>query len=160
MRGRFIPVFLLLLTAAALSQQPTTAAKTPEAKPYNTPDSPMKSLFEAKIKAEWDALKSRDKKAYGELLADEYQGVEADGRGERNKVQAIVEVPETNIVNYTMWGLKVTPIGNDAAFVVYEITMQFSPKAQVRYSRIYIGELWKKEGADWKILHYQETHVR
>jgi len=148
------------LIGTALSQQTSAPAKTAENKSTDVADSALKSMFEAKIKVQWDALKNRDKKAFGELLADEYQGVETDGRGERNKIQAIVEVPETNLVNYTMWGLKVTPISPDAAFVVYEITMQFPPKSQVRYSRIYIGELWEKQSGQWKILHHQETHVR
>jgi hypothetical protein len=160
MRACLVFVFAVLLSGVASWQQPASSAKPAESTAIGSPDSPLKSLFESKIKIEWDALKNKDKKAYGDLLADEYQGVEADGRGERNKVQAIVEVPETNVVNYTMWGLKVTPISPDAAFVVYEITMQFPPKAQVRYSRIYIGELWVKQSGQWKILHYQETHVR
>jgi hypothetical protein len=160
MRSCFIFACAPLLIGVALAQQTSAPAKTAENKPASAPDSALKSMFEAKIKVQWDALKNRDKKAFGELLADEYQGVETDGRGERNKIQAIVEVPETNLVNYTMWGLKVTPISPDAAFVVYEITMQFPPKSQVRYSRIYIGELWEQQSGQWKILHHQETHVR
>ncbi len=159
MRGYLIFACTALI-GTALSQQTSAPAKTAENKSTDVADSALKSMFEAKIKVQWDALKNRDKKAFGELLADEYQGIETDGRGERNKIQAIVEVPETNLVNYTMWGLKVTPISPDAAFVVYEITMQFPPKSQVRYSRIYIGELWEKQSGQWKILHHQETHVR
>lgn len=159
MRGYLIFACAALI-GTALSQQTSAPAKTAENKSTDVADSALKSMFEAKIKVQWDALKNRDKKAFGELLADEYQGIETDGRGERNKIQAIVEVPETNLVNYTMWGLKVTPISPDAAFVVYEITMQFPPKSQVRYSRIYIGELWEKQSGQWKILHHQETHVR
>jgi len=120
----------------------------------------LKSLFESKVRAEWEALKNKDKQAYGDLLADEYEGVEVDGRGERNKIQSINEVAELNVANYTLWGLKVTPLGADAAFVVYEVTMQFPPKSQIRYSRIYIGALWVKRGGQWKELHYQETHVK
>jgi len=36
-------------------------------------DSSLKDMFEAKIKAEWEAIKNKDKKAYGDLLADDYQ---------------------------------------------------------------------------------------
>lgn len=123
-------------------------------------DSALKELFEAKIKAEWEALKNKDKKSYGDLLADDYQGVEVDGRGERNKLQAINELTNQNVFNYTLWGLKVTPLGADATFVIYEVTMQFPPTAQIRYSRVYIGELWVKRGGEWKELHYQETRVK
>jgi len=156
-RGCLIFACVAGLSCLALSQQPPTPDRAGENKPG---DSALKELFQSKIKVEWEALKNKDKKAYGELLDDEYQGVEADGRGERNKIQAINEVPETNVYNYTLWGLKVIPVGTDAAFVIYESTMQFPPKALVRYSRVYISELWVKREGNWKILHYQETHVK
>jgi len=117
-------------------------------------------MFEAKIKAEWEAIKNKDKKTYGELLADDYQGVEVDGKGERNKLQALTELADSNVFTYTLWGLKLIPAGPDAVLVIYEVTMQFPPKAQVRYSRVYISELWIKRSGQWKEVHYQETHVK
>ena len=117
-------------------------------------------MFQAKIKAEWDALKSKDKKAYGELLADDYQGVEVDGQGERTKLQALNELANGNVYKYTLWGYKLIPLGPDAAFVIYEVTLQFPPKSAVRLSRVYITELWVKRAGQWKELHYQETHVK
>ena len=123
-------------------------------------NSGLKDMFESKIKAEWEALKNKDKKAYAELLADDYEGVEVDGRGERNKIQSVNELADTNVFNYTLWGFKLIPLGPDTALVIYEVTMQFPPKAQVRYSRVYISELWVKRAGQWKELHYQETHVK
>jgi hypothetical protein len=120
----------------------------------------LEEVFQAKVKDEWEAIKNKDKKAYGELLADDYEGVEVDGRGERNKVQAVNELGETNIFNYTLWGFRLVPLPPDGAFVVYEVTMQFPPKAQVRFSRVYITELWRKREGTWKEVHYQETHVK
>ncbi|MFZ0803507.1 MAG: nuclear transport factor 2 family protein [Terriglobales bacterium] len=120
----------------------------------------LKDLFQSKIKVEWDALKNKDKQAYGALLADDYEGVEVDGQGERTKLQAINEMAETNVFNYTLWGYKLIPLGPDAAFVIYEVTMQFPPKSVVRFSRVYITELWVKRAGEWKELHYQETHVK
>jgi hypothetical protein len=128
--------------------------------PSAGPDSGLKEMFEAKIKDEWEALKKKDKKAYGDLLADGFEGVEVDGKGERNKIQAINEVVEGNVFNYTLWGYKMIPLEPDAAFVIYEVTMQFPPKSAVRYSRVYISELWVKRDGQWKELHYQETHVK
>jgi hypothetical protein len=109
---------------------------------------------------EWEALKNRDEKAYAELLDDDYQGVEVDGRGERNKIQSLNELAQQNVYNYTLWGFKLIPLEPDAAFVIYEVTVQFPPKAQIRYSRVYISELWVKRAGRWKELHYQETRVK
>lgn len=106
------------------------------------------------------SAQNKDRKAYGELLADDYQGVEVDGRGERNRIQAVNEVAETNVFNYTLFGFKLIPAGPDAALVIYEVTMQFPPKSVARYSRVYISELWIKRAGQWKEVHYQETHVK
>jgi hypothetical protein len=162
MRDCFVFACIAALTSLALAQQPAVPAKTGQSEPSagTSADSKLKDMFEAKIKAEWEALKNKDKKAYGELLADDYQGVEVDGRGERTKIQAVNELADTNIFNYTLWGLKVVPLEPDAAFVIYESTMQFPPKSAIRYSRVYISELWVKRAGQWKEVHYQETHVK
>jgi hypothetical protein len=151
----------LLLACFGLAQQPAMknpaeAGKSPGA----SVESKLKDMFASKVKAEWEALKKKDKKAYGDQLAEDYQGVEVDGRGERTKIQAINEVVDGNVYDYSLWGFKLIPLGPDAAFVIYEVTMQFPPKAAVRYSRVYISELWVKRNGEWKELHYQETHVK
>ncbi len=150
MRNCFVHAWVLWLTSLAWAQQPASTSA----------ESNLKDLFQSKIKTEWDALKNKDKTAYGALLADDYEGVEADGRGERTKIQALNELVDGNVYNYTLWGFKLIPLGPDAAFVIYEVTMQFPPKSVVRYSRVYITELWVKRGGEWKELHYQETHVK
>jgi hypothetical protein len=161
MRNRFIVFCAAGLTSLAWAQEPTPPTQFGEGKSAKvSANASLNDLFQAKIKDEWEALKNKDKKAYGELLADDYQGVEVDGKGERNKLQALNELTETNVTNYTLWGFKLIPLPPDGAFVVYEVTMQFPPKAQVRYSRVYITELWMKRAGEWKEVHYQETHVK
>lgn len=150
---------VVCLTFSVCAQQPAAPAKTGESK-QPAADSALKDMFEAKIKAEWEAIKNKDKKAYAELLADDYEGVEVDGKGERTKTQALIELADTNVANYTLWGYKLIPLGPDAAFVIYESTIQFPPRSVVRFSRVYITELWVKRSGQWKELHYQETHVK
>jgi hypothetical protein len=175
MRGCFVSAWMVGLTSLfliqpLLAQPPTAPSDAPSAAPSKIAPSPlpsgisvdpkMKDMFEAKIKAEWEALKSKDKKSYAELLDDDYQGVEVDGKGERNKTQAINELAEQNSFNYTLWGYKLIPLGADAALAIYESTLQFPPTAQIRYSRVLISEVWVKRAGQWKELHYQETRVK
>jgi uncharacterized protein DUF4440 len=160
MRAFLIFLWIILLACLGFSAQPAGQATNPQAEQSAGCDSALKEMFEAKIKVEWEALKNKDKKSYGEQLAEDYQGVEVDARGERNKIQSINEVSNLNVYNYNLWGFKVTPLGPDAAFVVYEVTIQFPPKSVVRYSRIYVTELWVKRGGQWRELHYQETQVK
>ena len=147
-------------TCSAWAQQPSSSAIAAASKSAQARDAALKDLFEAKIKTEWEALKNKDKKSYGQLLAEDYEGVELDGQGERSKLQAIDELVSTNVFNYTLWGLKVISLNDDAAFVVYEVTMQFPPTSTLRYSRIYVGEVWVRRSGEWKELHYQETRVK
>jgi hypothetical protein len=150
------------VTALAVAQQPAPQSNSGEGRQSGSvsADSALKDMFEAKIKAEWEAIKNKDKKAYGELLADDYQGVEVDTQGERTKIQALSELQNGNVFNYTMWGFKFIPLCSDAAFVIYEVTLQFPPRSVVHFSRVYITELWVKRDGQWKELHYQETHVK
>src|SRR6202045_1519145 len=159
---KFFVVFIVGLTALASGQIPEAPVQFPETKPSLTAasDSGLKDMFQAKIKAEWEAIKNKDKKAYADLLADDYQGVEVDNQGERTKSQALTELAQGNVSTYTLWGYKLIPLGSDAAFFIYEVTLQFPPKSVVRYSRVYITELWVKRAGQWKELHYQETHVK
>jgi hypothetical protein len=162
MRHCYVWACFMGLTASTLGQQPATPTKSSaNQQPTSvSTDSGLQEMFQAKVKAEWEAVKNKDKKAYAELLADDYQGVEVDGKGERTKVQAINELEAGNVSNYTLWGFKLIPLGPDAAFVIYEVTLQFPPKSVVHYSRVYITELWVKRAGQWKELHYQETHVK
>lgn len=162
MRDYLVGVCIALFSASfVLAQEPPVKAPTEFGNSSDTPaQSKLEALFQAKVKAEWEAVKAKDKKAYGDLLADDYQGVEVDGKGERTKIQALNELAESDVSNYTLWGFKLIPVGQDAAFVIYEVTMQFPPKSVVRYSRVYITELWLRRAGEWKELHYQETHVK
>jgi Domain of unknown function (DUF4440) len=162
MQSRLICSCVVWLTSFALTQQPAMPPTGGETRPSSAASAELnlRNTFESKIRTEWDALKNKDKKAYGSLLADDYEGVEVDGRGERNKIQAINEVVDGNVYDYRLWGYKLIPVGPDAAFAIYEVTMQFPPKSVVHYSRVYVTELWVKREGEWKELHYQETHVK
>ena len=120
----------------------------------------LTNLLDAKIKAEWEAFKNKDKKAYADLLADDYVAVEADGDGERNKQRMLREIEHSMYTDYTLSFLKVTPLGPDAAFVRYEAFFRFPPKSAVKFEKVIIGEVWVKRDGQWKSLHYQETRVK
>ncbi len=162
MRNYLLLAGIVALTALCWAQEAPTAGKASASQPFGsvTTDPALKNMFEAKVRAEWEALKNKDRKAYADLLADDYQGVEVDGRGERNKIQSVNDLADTNAFNYTLERLKLMPLGPAAAFVIYEVTMQFPPKAGLRFSRVYISELWVQRDGQWKELHYQETHVK
>ena len=104
MRNHLVCVCITVsLACFGMAQQPATKKPAEAATSSNaSAEAKLKDMFESKVKAEWEALKKKDKNAYGELLAEDYEGVEVDGRGERNKIQAINEVPNGNVYDYTL----------------------------------------------------------
>ena len=152
----------VILTGLALAQQPPASSQANESKQSSAASTQpeVKDVLESKVKSEWDAFKNRDKKAYADLLSDDFIAVEDDGDGARNKTHAVNEVPASNVRNYSLAFFKFIPLAPDAAFVTYEITMEFSPKAAVRYKRVLVTEIWIKRDGQWKARHYQETRVK
>jgi ketosteroid isomerase-like protein len=149
-----------LLTCLAFPQQPTGKAVEPAPPGAASAQAKLKDLLDSKVRAEWEAFKNKDKKAYGELLADDYVAVEADGEGERNKWHILREIEHTMFTEYTLSFLKVVRLGPDAAFVRYEAFFRFPPKSAVPFEKVIIGEIWVKRDGQWKSLHYQETRVK
>jgi hypothetical protein len=145
------------LARNAAAQSGATAGQT--AKPA-AGSSDLTNLLDAKVKAEWEAFKKKDKKAYGDLLADDYVAIEADGDGERTKGRMLREIEHNMMTDYTLSFLKVTPLCPDVAFVRYEVFFRFPPKSAVPFEKALIGELWVKRDGQWKALHYQETRVK
>ena len=153
---------VILLVTSSLAQPASDQKKASSASQSAHKSAPvdLKQVLQTRVKAEWEALKTRNKKAYGDLLADDFVAVEDDGNGERNKIQAIAEIDRSNIFNYAASFFDLLPLAPDVAFVRYEVTMQFPPKAVVRYKRVLATEIWLKRGGEWKLCRYQETRVK
>jgi hypothetical protein len=147
----------LVLGSFVLWKNPQGVASQ-AAKPAAPPE--LTNLLDARIEAEWQAIKSKDQKAYGDLLTEEYVAVEADGGGERYKWKALNELQESAVTDFTLSFLKVTPLCTDAAFARYEVFIKFPPKSAVPFEKILVGEIWVKREGQWKVLHYQETRVK
>lgn len=142
-----------MLGGLVFGQQPQNTAPRSSA-------ADLTDLLDAKIKAEWQAIKSRDQKAYGDLLTDDFVGVEADGNGERYKWKALSELQQSVVSDFTLSFLKVTSLCPDAAFARYEVFIKFPANSTVRFEKLLVGEVWVKRDGQWKARHYQETRVK
>src|SRR5690349_5869218 len=147
----------LALAGFVFGQKPQGSAP-PADKTASPPE--LTNLLDKKIKAEWQAIKDKDRKAYGDLLAEEFVGVEADGGGERYKWKVLNELQHSSVTDFTLSFLKVTPLCADAAFARYEVFIKFPAKSTVRFEKVLVGEMWVKRDGQWKSLHYQETRVK
>jgi len=160
MKARIWRWLVLALTAYAAAQTgQSTQNSSPQAPIAHAP-SRTSDILEANVKTEWEAFKNKDKKAYSDLLAEDFIAVEDDGEGMRKKNTAVGEVDHSVVSKYYLFALKVLPLGADAALVTYELTIEFPPKAQVRIKRVLVSELWLKREGQWKLRYYQEMRAR
>lgn len=155
---------LLAFACALLWGSGLTSPQQSPSKRTESPPTPtlaeLTNLLDGKIQAEWDAIKRKDPKAYGEFLTDDFIGVEADREGERYKWKVLSELSASAVTDYTLSFLKVTPLCPEAAFVRYEVFIKFPPKSLVKFEKLLVGEVWVKRDGAWKSMHYQETKVK
>lgn len=175
-RSWWMAAIVAVTTSLMFAQQPPSKVEPPPARsvappvakelemnlkptfPGITPE--LEKLLEAKVTAEWEAIKARDKEAFTKLLTDDFIAVEDDAEGARNRFKAANEISASMVHHYTLERMKAFPLGPDVTFVKYESTMGFPATAIYRYKRVWISEIWVRQGADWKLWRYQETRVK
>ena len=163
MKKRILILCLALaMPLSVLAQQSAGTRKIAQTSPpqNKTVRPELADVLEAKVGAAWATFKKRDKVGYAEFLTDDFQGVEADGDGERPKPHLLQEVERSMYTDYLLQLFQVQQLGPNYAFVTYEATMQFPQGPATRFKRVFIGELWTKRDGPWKMMRYQETPVR
>jgi Domain of unknown function (DUF4440) len=161
----WLSLFWAALAIALLASAPARQA-APEQAPVFAPQrqapapTGLAKQLEANVRAAWDSFKNKDQVAYASLLAEEFQAVEADGEGERARIQVLREVEHCLYTDYLLQFFQVQPLGPDHAFVTYESTMRFPRPSVVPLRRVFVGELWSRQRGQWKMMRYQETLVR
>jgi len=75
---------VLLLTSLALAP-PMVRAQPTSGKGQPAQGAQVAKLARTNVKTEWEAFKNKDKKAYSDLLAEDFLAVEDDNQGQRNK---------------------------------------------------------------------------
>ena len=152
----------LLLACSAFGQQPAAPKGPPPTNLHSNTAAPadLSELLQANIRGMWAAFRDKKKQAYAEYLWDDYEAVEEDGNGERNKLRVLREVGESVVNGYNLQASQVDSLGPDAALVTYENVIQFPRGAGSRFEKIFISEIWLKRHGQWKAWRYQATRVK
>jgi len=155
-----VALLTLALIGPSCAQQSTSQPAAPSQAAVAPAQAQLKDLLEANVRAEWEAFKTKDRKAYGDLLAEDFVAVETDGEGARNKIHALNELDRSPLRTYTLHNFKLITACPTAAVVTYELTMEFPPKSTVRFLRVWASELWLNREGHWQARYYQETRVK
>ncbi len=75
----------------------------------------MPSVVEQKIREAWRDFKEKREDAYAALLADDFTGIEIDGKGPHDKRASVSEVRAGTLNSYSLNNLKVLALGANAA---------------------------------------------
>ena len=163
MRNYFFGAWIgLLMACAAFGQQPQVGKGPPPTNLHSNTAAPadLSELLQANIRGMWAAFRDKKEQAYAEQVWDDYQAVEEDGNGERNKLRVLREVGESVVNDYNLQAFQVDSLGPDAALVTYENVIQFPRGAASRFEKIFISEIWLKRHGQWKAWRYQATRVK
>jgi hypothetical protein len=158
----------MVLACSAFGQEGQPAApakKAPASKQASgastaPAEADLNLLLEGKIRAMWAAFRDKKKQEYGEFMWDDYQAVEEDGDGERNKLRTLREVGQSVVKDFNLQSVRVDRISLEAALVTYENVIQFPRGAGSRFEKIFISEIWMKRSGQWKAWRYQATRVK
>jgi hypothetical protein len=154
-----------LLACSAFGQQGAPTKQPDEIKRGThslvpSTDADLNLLLEGNIRAMWIAFRDKKKDTFASYLWDDYQAVEEDGQGERNKLKVLREVLDNNVRDSKPQWFVMEKLGPEAMLVTYENFIQFPPAPGVRFEKIFISEIWMKRNGQWKAWRYQATRVK
>ena len=149
-----------LVIAVAMVSLVSSFATAQRAKPHDAASakSAHATALQGKIEQAWKDWVKKDEKAVGNVLSDDAEEIWADGKGPHDKKSTLDGMKSMNIEKYALSDFKIMPLGATAQLAQYCADVQFKgpPKAY----KLVVTEVWQKRGAEWKLVHYQETEVK
>jgi uncharacterized protein (TIGR02246 family) len=150
-------LFLAIVFTAPLNAQTSKPAKSSEKSASNS-NGGLQSTLEKIEHDGWEAYKKKDKKAYGDLLTDDFVGSFADGQPPHDKNSALASMDQVTLNNYSLSNFKVKTISPDAALLTCDADVTLTVgNGKPETSKLYVSDLYVKRGGAWKSMHYQET---
>jgi len=118
------------------------------------------SVLEAKVRKVWEDFKTKNKASLGAALADDFRLFEEGTSGFGDKKADLATVDELELISYTLKDFTVKSLGPSAALVTYVAHYESKSGGQVAKADSVFGEVWAREGNDWKALYLQETYIQ
>jgi hypothetical protein len=106
----------------------------------------------------WDSYERGDSEEHGEMLADAYAAVHADGSVHRGKPTA-EEMKAAPITRFALADDKFEQVGKDTYLVTYVADVDVPKNAGTERMAFAVGEVWVKEQDVWVCRYHQETRL-
>lgn len=101
----------------------------------------------------WAAFKKQDAAAFAALTTDDYRAVLANGAMHFYRPTA-QELAAVNLTQYIVSQFQALPIGRDGALVTYVALISTGGSGPLKLA---YGEVWVKQGEEWKCQYSQAT---
>lgn len=145
-----IAVACLLSLATVATAQEKQAAKSTAIAP----------VLEGKVRKVWEDFKTRNKASLAAALADDFRVIEEGTSGFGDKKTDLASVDELELLGYTLKDFTVKSLGPRSALVTYVAHYESKSGGQIAKADSVFGEIWTREGNDWKSLYLQETYIQ
>ena len=135
--------------------------KSETAKDAKSTPSLLETTLIARERQVWEAYKHKDAAAVRDLVSDDSYSVEDADGGVITKAQALQNLPDLAIDDYTMENIRVIPINSSAAVVRYRVKVQGSSHGEPftpHWSTV--SSVWVKRKGKWQNFLYQETQIQ
>ncbi|MFZ0861826.1 MAG: nuclear transport factor 2 family protein [Candidatus Sulfotelmatobacter sp.] len=151
MKRALVAVALLLsLVNAATTQEKQQAAKSGTVPPQ----------LEARVRKLWEAFKNKDKATLSAVLDGGFRQFEEGLSAFGDKTTEVNAVDEFELISYTLSDFTVKSIGPNAALVTYIAQYEGKSGGEISKGHSVFGEVWIRDGNEWKDLYMQETYVK
>jgi len=133
------------------------ALKNPTGQPTRTATPEPDTFFVAKEKEVWDALKSKNKAADSQLLAEDFVGLYDTGFAVRS--DHVKQMDDSYAIrSYTIQDSRVVRVDPKTALLLYKATCEASGDWEDFCSRpMYVSSLWVDRNGRWVNLFSQDT---
>jgi len=148
MKITLITLICLLTLASTQAQEKPPAAGSTQA------------TLEANVRKLWGDFKNKNKDSFAAALADNFRVVEEGTSGITDKGVDLASMDEVELVSYTLKDFTVRPLGTDSALVTYSVHYESKSDGKIAKADSVFGEVWIRQGNDWKALYEQETYVQ
>ena len=113
-----------------------------------------KEAIIAAEKGAWQSIKDKKFDQFQKMLASDFRGVYASGIHKAD--QENTEVRTLDIKSYTLGEIDVVFINNDTAMTTYSVTVEGKEGAKDMSGKMNAASLWKKDGADWRVVFHTD----
>ena len=141
---------ILLVSVFAVAQE----------KQQKTESNSLAATLEANVRKVWAEFKNKNKEAVASMLADGFRAADEGGSGFGDEKDELAAMDAFQLDNYELKDFTVKPLGPRSALVTYSAQYQGKYAGEPVQSKTIVGEVWIKQGDEWKVVYYQETNVK